>query len=378
MIYRPSRVRQVSLAALLLSTGVILGTVVPRARGAVAPVHPASRPQSPQPSTATGAARGSTAVPIPAELSISAPPDADAPTFGGSYAVLSGASTEGAGPLGPTDGAVPRGAAQPPPTVNSAVFPGIPPRAAEDSSTITPADTGGAQPSRAPAGFRPSPAQGIPRGIAADYPLLAVIEGGGRLLFYDLGVRPGAVPTSIEGVWAMLGDCGRTLQADFSASTEQAGELRAIGRGAGGSPGSTGVVTARQGCEAAASRYTRSGTPSEAVRAEMASFAPDGFDATNLVQVAQTRGVALLVFRSAAGSAAVIATRDLGGFRGAWSKRMSPADGDLSGIGVFRRGGTTHVWLTVQRSGRPYALLTVTSPDGNAWSAAGPVTLANR
>lgn len=376
MIYRTStRLRQVSVAALLLSSGVILGTFAPRAPGAVRPNrHPA-------PPAAAGEARTSP------RLAPVSPPDTRAPNggspgvviesisaeeppaFGGAYAVLRGATTNGAILPESADA----GSLSIPPE-----FPGIPPRAKDPPAADSVAPYDEPEPHSAPERFRPAAAQGIPRGVAADYPLLAVYEGAGRLLFYDLGARPGVVPASIEGAWAVLGDCGRAMQADFSAATTHAGELRAVGRGTSGTPGMAVVVAARQGCEAATARFTnaRAANPSE--RADFGSLAPEGFAAMDLVQVALNRGVLLLVFRSAGGSAAVIATTGLGSARAVWSTRLPPTGGDLGGIGVFRRGGALHAWLVVEKAGRPTALLTVTTPDGTTWSSSGPVTLVNR
>jgi hypothetical protein len=376
VIYRTSsRLRQVSVAALLLSSGVILGTFAPRAPGAVRPnMHPA--PAAPAGEVRTPArpapvAPPDTAAPYgesPASVIESISAD-EPPAFGGAYAVLRGATTNGAILAESPDSGSPSIAPE---------FPGIPPRAADlpAADSATPPDE--PEPRSAPERFRPAAAQGIPRGVAADYPLLAVYEGAGRLLFYDLGAHPGVVPASIEGAWAVLGDCGRAVQADFSAATTHAGELRAVGRGTSGSPGMAVVVAARQGCEAATARFTNARAVNPSERADFGSLAPDGFGAMDLVQVARNRGVLLLVFRSAGGSAAVIATTGLGSARAVWSTRVPPSGGDLGGIGVFRRGGALHAWLVVEKAGRPTALLAVTAPDGTTWSSSGPVTLVNR
>jgi len=375
VIYKASPLRQVSIAALLLSSGVILGTVAPRARGAEAPAQvqtpPGARARPAAPLRAAAADLDMLSAVAPPDAGSFRPaPDGDPPAFGGTYAVLRGART---------DASVDTDSMVEPEVEHAPSFPTVPRGVAE---TAVPPDTASRAheppPSAAPASFRPSPAQGIPRGVAADYPLLAVFEGAGRLLYYDLGVRPGVVPAAIEGAWAPLGDCGRALQADFSAPTVQAGELRAVGRGAPGEPGSAVVVAARQGCEVASRRFTGARPAGEGDRAELGGLAPEGFAAADLVQVARSPGLVLAVFRSGVGSAAVIATTSPGGPASVWTGRILPTDGDMTAIGVFRRGGAAHAWLLVRKGARPTAILSATSPDGRAWSSAGPATLANR
>ncbi len=374
MIYETSRVRQVSLAALLLSAGVILGTAVPRARGAEAPVAGAGqakvRPEgtgasTPRPASVAEPDTAAASAPSDTGVDFQAEPEGEAPSFGGSYAVLRGASTD-------ADSTVDTSAASPP--TADAPFPGPPDH--------VPADTASGQsapgPRTAPPPFRPSPAQGIPRGVAAEYPLLAVFEGAGRLLFYDLGVTPGVIPSSIEGSWAALGNCGRQLQADFSAPTEQPGELRAVGRGSRGDPGSAVVVVARQGCETASDRFAPAHSAGERDRGELASLTPEGFGPSDLVQVARSQRLVLAVYRSGAGSAAVIAGTGVGGVETLWTGRILPVDGDLEAIGVFRRGGFAYAWLLVRKESRPAALLAAASPDGRAWSSTGPAALVHR
>lgn len=370
---KKSRVRQVSVAALLVSTGVILGTAAPRARGAA--------PVGRTPAAADARARAEVPPPAPVDTpsAAAAPdttprgirPEGDPPAFGGSYAVLRGASTDASisidAPAAEHEGASP-------------AFPPVPREIPEGAS---PADDPGVTPEPpaarpAPAPFRPAPAQGIPRGVAADYPLLAVFEGAGRLLFYDLGVRPGVIPASIEGSWSSLGDCGRALQADFSAPTGRAGELRAVGRGAPGESGSAVVVAARQGCEAASRRFVSAHLAGAGDAGELAGLAPRGFGGPDLVQAARSDGIVLAVFRSRAGSAAVIATSTTAGLTSVWTARVPAADGDLAGIGVFRRSGAAHAWFVIRKDARATALLTASSSDGQAWSSSGPAALANR
>jgi hypothetical protein len=367
---RKSRVRQVSVAALLISMGVILGTAAPRARGAA----PVARP------SAAAGARARAEVPPPAPIDTSSAaatpditpqgirPEGDPPTFGGSYAVLRGASTDGSVPVDAQAEEV--GAPQ--------TFPPVPREIAEGTAPADPGVTPEPTTRPAPAPFRPAPAQGIPRGVAADYPLLAVFEGAGRLLFYDLGVRPGVIPASIEGSWSSLGDCGRALQADFSAPTGRAGELRAVGRGAPGESGSAVVVAARQGCESASRRFASAHVARAGDAGELAGLAPEGFGGPDLVQVARSGEIVVAVFRSRAGSAAVIATSTTAGLTSAWSARVPAADGDLAGIGVFRRSGAAYAWFVIRKGARATALLTASSSDGQAWSSSGPAALANR
>lgn len=373
MIYKTSRVRQLSLGALLLSAGVILGTAVPRARGAeVTPAAvggasqaaraptPRSSPPAVEPDTTAASAAWETGVAFQPEL------EGEPPPFGGSYAVLRGASTDSS--------SLPDAPAAPPAADADPTFPGPPADVPPDSGSSE-SEPG---PPAAPARFRPSPAQGMPRGIAAEYPLLAVFEGAGRLLYYDLGVRPGVIPASIEGTWAAVGDCESELQADYSATTAQAGDLRAVGRGAPRDAGAAVVVTARQGCEAASRRFARAHSASPAERGELAGLTPAGFGSSDLVQVARSQGLVLAVYRSGAGSAAVIGSTAPGSAATLWTGRIEPADGDLAGIGVFRRGGAAYAWFLIRKDSRPAALLAASSPDGRTWSSAGPAALVHR
>ena len=377
MTYATSRLRQVSLAALLISAGVIVGTAVPRARGAEAPgskpggarVLPEGRHSpSPAPGPAPVVAADTAAASEAWETGVAfqPEPEGEAPAFGGSYAVLRGARTDASSPVDTS--AAP---ADPDPVP---AFPAPPGDVPSDTASSEPEAT----PRSAPAPFRPSPAQGIPRGVAAEYPLLAIFEGAGRLLFYDLGVRPGVIPSSIEGSWAVLGDCERALQADFSAPTAQPGELRAVGRGAPGEPGSAAVVVARQGCEAASRRFSRANSADAADRDALAGLAPEDFGPSDLAQVARSHGLVLAVYRSSAGSAAVIGHAGAGGVTTLWTGRIQPGDGDLAAIGVFRRGGSANAWLLVRKDSRAAALLAASSPDGRAWSSAGPSPLVHR
>ena len=291
-----------------------------------------------------------------------------APAFGGEYAVLRGAETAGE--------TVPR--ATPPP----AAIPAAPalPVESERAAAARHGDTAAAASSTArsaPERFRPSPAQGIPRGIALGNPLLAMARPGGRVAFHDLGVRGGPTPAGIEGEWAVIGRCDTPLRVEFALPARRAGELRAIGRADESAGWSVEPVVARQACAAAAERYRRPQAATESERAAFAAAAAGaGFAPTDLLQAADAHGSKLLVFRRPGGESAVVAAaRGPAGAVVLWTHASAAGDGDLTLLGVYRTGAGAEAWITIGDARSPRALLVVSSPDGRSWTAAGPVPL---
>ena len=377
-------VRQAAGALLLLSVGIVVGTYVP-ARGSAAPAETAdARPRAADTAAASPAHPAPVAsAPAPAAPEASVPPapgyepflaGSPAPGFGGEYAVLRGAQTAG--------DPVPQASPPPPPTIPSA--PTSPVQADTTAAgpaarTAPPAPAARTAPPApaAPEPFRPSPARGIPRGVALRYPLLAIARPGGRVAFHDLGVASGPTPAGIEGEWAVIGRCDRTVRLDFALPSRRAGELRAIGRADAAGGWSVEPVVARQACAPAAERYQRPHPPTEE---ERVAFGPAGagagFVPGDLAQVGEARGSVLLVFRRAgAGSAVVAAARGPGGPVLLWSHAAAPGDGDLSLVGVYRTGAGAEVWIIIGHPGAPRALLGASSPDGRTWSSLAPIPL---
>lgn len=383
----PPRLRLTAGGVLLLSAGIILGSFTPRGtRAEGRPAAPRGARGTPgaatsavTPAAAPAAAPAQTGELDPGRDSAASTPElalGPPPAFGGRYAVLRGATT--AGPVGGAAGRTefPR-APESPVDGDAASSPAEGPEPAALPAAAPAPASPGVRPERREA-FRPAPADAIPRGVAADYPLLALFEGGGRVVFHDLGEHPGVVPTSVEGTWAEVGHCGRTVRADLSLPTEARGELRAIGRGSAADAGHAALVVARQGCDLASSRFALPQRPDADDRRQFAGMEPAGFTAGDLAQVVRSGPVRLALYRSAAGQAAVAV--EVTRLRAAplWSFVLTPADGDLSAIGVSRRGSSTRVWLLVRTGTRAAALVAAAGPDGAAWPAGSRIELAPR
>ena len=75
------------------------------------------------------------------------------------------------------------------------------------------------------------------------------------------------------------------------------------------------------------------------------------------------------------GSAVVAAARGPGGAEVLWTHTAAADDGDLTLLGVYRTGAGAEAWITIGDARSPRALLVASSPDGRAWTAAGPVPL---
>lgn len=363
-------VRRTAAALLLVSVGVIVGSYAP-ARGSSRATAPGTlrQPVTPRPRQAAPPAPAQPRGPA-ADLDPGLPPapgyesvlaGSPRPEFGGEYAVLRGAETAGQ--------PAPQAAAPPVATIPSA--PSVPVSGGDPPDRELTADPS-ARP--APEPFRPSPAQGIPRGIALSYPLLAVARPGGRVALHDMGLRGGPTPAAIEGEWAVIGRCGDPLRLEFALPTRRAGELRAIGRAESAAGWTVEPVVARQACAPAAERYARSHPASTEERGAFgAAGAEAGFAPGDLAQVAQSGATALLVFRGSGGGAVIAAARGPAGPVVVWS--YVTADGDPSLLGVYRTGAGTQAWILLGGPGSPRALLTASTRDGRSWSADGPFSL---
>lgn len=364
-------VRRAAIATLLLSVGITIGSYVRPGRAAPSeqsPVRSARavqpRPEQRQDSPVASAREAPGAVPAAPGFQpflVSTP----RPEFGGAYAVLRGAETAG------------ERAAQPQPTAPPPVAVPPAPEVPVAAATVPPAtDTAGQQPAppaeAGPERFRPSPAQGIPRGIALRHPLLALARPGGRVAFHDLGLHGTPTPAGIEGEWAVIGRCERTMRIDFALPSRRAGELRGIGRSSGGGGWNVEPVVARQACAAATERYAPARVASESDRLRFSRAGEAlGFDPADLAQWVEVRGTALLVFRRPGrGSALVAAAGSAPAVL--WSHRVEAADGDLILLGVYRMGAGAEAWFTLGVPSSPDALLVASSPDGRTWDTSGP------
>lgn len=365
---RPA-VRRAAATTLLVSIGITIGSYARPGGPDAARAEPAGA-AAPRPDTRRGperapdSAAASTVSPPEAVPEMSAVMRLARPEFGGTYAVLRGAETAGDAPH----------AQDPVPAAATSVIPPAPAIAADEPdhhpsiSRESDAPPPGADASRSAAGFRPSPAQGIPRGVALRHPLLALARGGGRVAFHDLGVRGAPTPAGIEGEWAVIGRCDRAVRIDFALPVSRAGELRGIGR-TESSPGwSVEPVVARQACSAAGERYTRPRLPTDTERERYRSIGEAfGYAPGDLVQLLELRGAALLVFRRRELGAALVAASTGAAPATTWSYRAEAADGDLSLVGVYRIGAGAEAWMALGNPGAPDALLITSSPDGRNW-----------
>lgn len=351
-------IRQGSWAVLLLSLGVVLGSYV----RAPAPPTPAI-PTLP-PALAKRVAPPAT----PPEPLLPPPPGEgmffDASGFAGTYAVLRGAETVG----------VPPGL---PPMVRTPSLAAAPEAVVEEGA---PGLAAGREASRAstPRGFRPSPGQGIPRGIALRHPLLAVSRGGGRVVFYDLATGGGPNPAGLEGDWSVIGRCERSARVEFSVRPSHTGALRAIGRSADEGAWAAEPVVARQACGAATGRFTRPHAPSDLERAALGPAGDAaGLHGADLQQLIELRSSTLLVFHAAESRSVVMVGRT-GQRTPSWTVLTSRPDGDLWLIGVYRSGAGAVAWFAVGDRTTPNALLLASTSDLRTWTVADPVPLVER
>jgi hypothetical protein len=357
-------------AVLLLSAGVVIGTYARRpaplpqgaARVAAAPASPVRGGALRDTAERTLPAGRS-----PAEDGLPPAPGFDsallatpASAFGGGYTVLRGAETVPAG--------VAHASPPPPPVAAAPVEVMVPDSAAAAGAQRTPPAE--------PEPFRPSPARGIPAGLALRYPLLAVARAGGRVAFHDLGIRGGVMPAGIEGEWAVVGRCETFVRIDFALPTRSSGEFRAIGRASGDAAWSVEPVVARQACAAASAHFTRPHVPTEAERAGAAAAAKSaGMEARDLVQAAALGSASLLVFHRTGLGTAVVAVRAGAEPTSVWTQPGGDADGGPWLIGVYRMGSGATAWLAFGERSAPTSLLIVSSPDLRGWTATEPSSL---
>jgi hypothetical protein len=366
-------VRRTATATLLLSLGITIGSYA-RPRGAAPPDQPSGKPaRAVQPAPARR--QDSTVANQVAPGAMPSAPGfqpflvaAPRPDFGGAYAVLRGAETSGEHVPQPQP-------FSPPP------LPAVPPapETAVATATSSPAgpDTAGPRSASSaetgPERFRPSPAQGIPRGIALRHPLLALARPGGRVAFHDLGLRGTPTPAGIEGEWAVIGRCERTMRIDFALPSRRAGELRGIGRSMGSGGGNVEAVVPRQACAAATDRFSPARVASESDRARLGGAGEAlGFDPADLAQWLEVRGTTLLVFRRPGRGSVLVAAAAGNAPAVLWIYRVEAADGDPSLLGVYRTGAGGEAWLTLGGPSSPDALLVASSPDGRTWETSGP------
>lgn len=380
-ILRAHWIRAGAVATLLLSAGILTGTYLAPSAPAVPLVPAAGPPQAGGPSPAPGpSAPGSPLAATPTQPHVPAAPgfepfDAEVPRpeFGGQYAVLRGASTvsgDGGPPPSAALGEAPPAAssfpAQSLPAAPSEPVTGDPPR-----SEPAPGDPGERLPRS-----RPGPAQGMPRGIALQQPLLAIVRTGGRTVFHDLSTGRGPTPAGLEGEWSVIGRCEWSARVDLGMPARQVGDLRGVGRTDPGSAWSGEPVVPRQACAAAGERFTRPRAASDADRDGYAQAGgPLGFTAGDLAQVAEVRGGVVLVFGGTTGSAVVAGVRSARGAEVHWTYTAQPGDGDLTLVGVYRTGTEVQAWVLLGPRGSPGALMIVSSSDLRTWSPRGPFPL---
>lgn len=364
---RPA-VRRAAATTLLVSIGITIGSYVrpggPHAARAEAPGA------APREDMRRGSERTADSAGMPPASAPEAMPDVSAmrgmarPEFGGTYAVLRGAETAGDAPSAPETAGGVAMSAIPPARATGVDEPDHPPSLTAEPDAPPP----GADASPSAVGFRPAPAQGIPRGVALRHPLLALARGGGRVAFHDLGLRGAPTPAGIEGEWAVIGRCDRAVRIDFALPVSRTGELRGIGR-TESSPGwSVEPVVARQACSAAGERFTRPRVPTDPERERYWSIGEAfGYGSGDLVQLLEVRGAALLVFRRRDLGAVLVAASPGAAPATTWSYRLEAADGDLSLVGVYRMGAGVEAWMALGNPGAPDALLITSSPDGRNW-----------
>lgn len=360
-----------AIAVVLLSAGIVIGTTfrsrAPRPTGIERPdsALPGRRPLVKPESASATEDREPTPVVRPA---IPSAPGFEpfetgepAPAFGGEYAVLRGAEGVGAPPRPASPDGVAFEAARAEPAG------GTPEDGGEVETTLS-------------ARSRPSPAQGIPRGIAMRIPLLGISRPGGRVVFHDLGGHDGPAPSGIEGEWAVLGRCERIVRVEFGLPAHSFGELRAIGRSGGDGWGVEPVVP-RQACEAASERFVRPHAATAAERAALAGIAAGepGAAALDMAEVMRIGPAILVVFRNASGAATVVAaTSGGGGYSVRWSKVVEPGDGGLWLLGVYRMGSGAVAWLSSGPRDAPRMMYAVTSTDLGSWTLLHSAPLRER
>ena len=376
-VLRAPWIRAGAAATLLLSSGVLIGSYLgtgPRGRADVperAIVPAAAARRSVEPNAPSGPPPNVPTPELPEPRIPSAPgfepfeAGAPRPEFGGQYAVLRGANTVDGAPLPPAAAvrATPPGPA-----------PRVPAQTSSDSvqSQLAVPDPAPAVPPR----FRPAPAQGIPRGLALRQPLLAIVRPSGRTVFHDLGAGGGPTPAGLEGDWSVINHCEWHARVDLAMPPREIGDLRAVGRVEGTARWSGEPVVPSQACASAGERFTGAAEATGAQR-EMygAAGASLGFAASELRQVADLRGAALLVFVGPAGSALVVADRTGAGPKVLWTYAVDPGDGDLSLVGVYRTGADVQAWLVLGPRSSPRAVVVLSSSNLRSWSRRGPFLL---
>jgi hypothetical protein len=291
-----------------------------------------------------------------------------AASFAGSYAVLRGATTADGGAnvqlvsTAPSTTPASRGeeAASALSTTSSAGAPAL-------DTTASAPGAGGAT------GFRPSPAQGLPRGIALRHPMLAIIRPGGRAVMYDLGMGGGPTPAGLEGEWAVIGDCSRRVRVEFTMRSRRVGEVQGVGRLAGGAAWSGEPVVATQACAAASDRFVRPSDPSSADRAQFEKVAGDaGFAGWGLQEVVAGRSFDVLVFRQEGRRRSLIVVRARNGGAPAVLKEV---EGEVRLLGVYRSGSGATAWFAVGAGDVPESVVVARSGDLRSWDVLGPNSL---
>lgn len=377
-------VQHAAAAVLMVSVGVLIG-----ARGSDTPVQRTDSPARVD-TVASAAADhgGGVATPpemAPGSLQIPSAPGFEsvltagaggdtAPSFAGSYAVLRGATTV-------DGGAEVELVSTPPPTTpasrrdeaESALAGTVAAAAAPAPDTGTTPSPPGAG---AATGFRPAPAQGLPRGVALRHPMLAIIRPGGRAVMYDLGLGGGPTPSGLEGEWAVIGDCARRVRVEFAMRSRRVGEVQGAGRVAGSAGWSGEPVVAAQACAAASEQFVGPRDPSAADREQFEPVARDaGLAGWDLHQVVASRGFDVLVLRQEGRRRSLIVVR---GRNGGAPAVMKEVEGEVSLLGVYRSGSGATAWFAIGARHFPEAVVVATSGDLRSWDVLGPNPLQAR
>lgn len=379
-------VQHAALAVLMVSVGVLIG-----ARGTND--APSPDPAAGVDTVATAAAAGPVAAvapsePAPPQLQIPPAPGFEsvlaagggvdtAANFAGSYAILRGASTVDRGAERLVESAPPSGTSASEPAgagVAPAVAPAATGAAEPDRGTQERRDSGPAVPESTR--FRPSPAQGLPRGIALRHPMFAIIRPGGRAVMYDLGMGGGPTPSGLEGEWAVIGDCARRVRVEFATRARRVGEMQGVGR-VEGNPGWSGEpVVATQACAAASDLLVRPRSPSPAERGRVELLVRDaGFAGSDLQEIAGSHGFEVLVFRQDGRRRSLIVVAGRNGGAPAVTKEI---DGGVRLVGVYRSGSGATAWFAVGDRQSPEALVVASSGDLRSWHVPGPTPLQVR
>lgn len=106
----------------------------------------------------------------------------------------------------------------------------------------------------------PSPAQDMSFGAAVSQPLVASIQGRGRVTFLAAWNAP-AARAGLAGEWAPVVACSRGLRLSFEQASPGVGGMRGVGEAPDPDGPAVALVVPRQHCRRAASRWSGAGSP---------------------------------------------------------------------------------------------------------------------